>query len=33
VTPITVVSKSAAPKRNSAEQIIDSSFTMRSTSS
>lgn len=33
VTPITVVSKSAAPKRNSVEQIIDSSFTMRLTSS
>lgn len=28
VTPITVVSKSATPKRNSVEQIIDSSFTM-----
>jgi len=28
-----VVSKSAAPKRNSVEQIIDSSFTMQPTSS
>ena len=31
VTPTTVVSRSAAPKRNRAEQIIDNILTMQST--
>jgi len=31
VTPTTVVSRSAAPKRKRAEQIIDSILTMQST--